>query len=398
MKDLLDARGYEIEVTSSADCPVTIIYLGPKEAQHEGIFYEEDPYVVSRVEQKSFNRRFCTALKDEGIRLSGLRISLKAEEQTEIEVRACGECLLSFTAEPGRAVEMTTDVSGLCKKEKEYLSQVHRILYLLLGEVDRICQKHKIPYFLVFGGLLGSLRYGDIIPWDDDVDIAMTRKDLLRFKNAARKEWDGDFLLMDCSEIGNGAFLDFLCRVLYMKEPVPVNIFRKVSGKCSKEVENHLSLDIFILDRAFDHPGLHKLHMTAVRAVYGLAMGHRAYVDQKEYAGRSFLTRIAVRSLPVIGKMLPSSFIFRLHDWISTVSENKKTKDYFMSNGYLPFIHTRYSCQWFCGESRVKLGNMQVGAPNDVEAYLKRAYYDYYHYPPMEKRIPEHSPESAGIL
>lgn len=69
-----------------------------------------------------------------------------------------------------------------------------------------------------------------------------------------------------------------------------------------------------------------------------------------------------------------------------------------MSNGYLPFIHTRYSCQWFCGESRVKLGNMQVGAPNDVEAYLKRAYYDYYHYPPMEKRIPEHSPESAGIL
>ncbi len=398
MVDLFDARGYDVTVNSLGDPPVTIQYLGAVRTEHAELLYDEDPYVVSHVEGQEFTREFQASLKDPGIRKSGLRIKIAAKAGTEVSVKACGEEVCAFTVGEEGQEERTVDVSGLCRQEREYLAHIHRILYLLLAEADRICEKHGISYFLVFGGLLGALRHGDIIPWDDDIDIAMTRADFQRFQKIAPAELGEGFRYLDCSEMGGGAFLDFMCRILYTKETVPGNVFRKVRGKCRKDLENHLPLDIFILDKASDNPYRHKLQMLLVRGVYGLGMGHRAIFCREEYQCRDFWTRISVRLLSGLGKAVPAKCIFWLHDRICTMHEKKETKDYFMSNGFLPFIHTRYSREWFQGGNRMKLGDMEARVPADAEAYLKRAYYEYYHYPPMCKRIPEHSPDAEGVF
>ncbi len=398
MVDLLDARGYEVVLEASSESSVLIQYLGAVQTEHPELTYEEDPYVVSRVERQEFKKRFYVVLKDPGIRRTGLKIYLEAEEGTEISVAICREARGVYTVGAGGKLEVTPDMDGLCMKEREYLEQVHRILYLLLAEVDRICRKHDIQYFLVFGGLLGAWRYGEIIPWDDDIDLAMTRTDFERFREVVYTELGADFMYLDCSEMGGGAFLDFMCRVLYMKEEVPVNVFRKISGKARPDVENHLPMDIFILDKASDNPYKHKLQMLMVRGVYGLGMGHRAYLNQEEYAGRSLMTRLSVRLLSLIGKFIPAGVIFRMHDRVSMMNHNKETQDYFMSNGFLPYIHTRYQREWFETGRSIRLGELMVSAPADVKAYLKRAYYDYYHYPPVCKRVPEHSPEAEGVF
>ncbi len=73
--------------------------------------------------------------------------------------------------------DLTTQKSELRKCQEKQLS--------ILLAIDHICKENNIEYWLDGGTLLGAVRHGGFIPWDDDIDIAMTRESLLRFEEIA---------------------------------------------------------------------------------------------------------------------------------------------------------------------------------------------------------------------
>lgn len=68
------------------------------------------------------------------------------------------------------------------------------ILKLIL-EIDAICKKYGIEYYLEGGSALGAIRHGGFLPWDDDADLAMTRENWEKFKAAMRQESPADRVL-----------------------------------------------------------------------------------------------------------------------------------------------------------------------------------------------------------
>lgn len=66
-----------------------------------------------------------------------------------------------------------------------------KMLELVL-EIDEICKKNNIIYYLTGGSVLGAVRHGGFIPWDDDIDIMMTRQEFEKFQKACETDMSDD--------------------------------------------------------------------------------------------------------------------------------------------------------------------------------------------------------------
>ena len=114
----------------------------------------------------------------------------------------------------------------------------------VLAEIDRICKKYAIKYFAYWGTLLGAVRHGGLIPWDDDIDIAMLRPDYQRFMEVAPGEFRESFELIS----------------LYTDNDWTDMLYRVINGRCIDLTEEHLKqfhgcpylvgIDVFPLDYA----------------------------------------------------------------------------------------------------------------------------------------------------
>ena len=110
----------------------------------------------------------------------------------------------------------------------------------MLREIDRICRKYDIKYFISYGTMLGAVRHGGYIPWDDDVDVAMLRPEFEKFRQIAPKELNGRFSYE--SHVNHNGYHYFFDRVT-AKDTY-------FASKYSDDYEMHkgISIDVFVVD------------------------------------------------------------------------------------------------------------------------------------------------------
>ena len=132
------------------------------------------------------------------------------------------------------------------------LGMLRGLLLDMLRELDRICRKHDIRYFLSGGSMLGAARHGGFIPWDDDVDVGMLREDFNRFKEIAPQELNGQYSYQSFSNRNGYHF--FFDRI------TAKNTYFASRYSDGYEMPKGFSIDIFVYDRVPDDPKAWRKH------------------------------------------------------------------------------------------------------------------------------------------
>lgn len=83
----------------------------------------------------------------------------------------------------------------------------------VLEDVEKICKRHNLHYQADFGTLIGAIRHGGFIPWDDDMDISMLRKDYDIFNQVALEELPEGYGILNFDHSQDGNFSSYLTRI-----------------------------------------------------------------------------------------------------------------------------------------------------------------------------------------
>ena len=201
----------------------------------------------------------------------------------------------------------------------ESLKRIKDANFIILKDVDSVCRKNNLRYFLDYGTLLGAVRHKDFIPWDDDIDLVVLREDYERFIEVCKRELPEKYEVVEYSG-HNGLFWDFISRIQikdsYFHPPTEVDL--KYENK-----NNRVCADIFILDKAPESKILFRIMVLKLKLLYLLAMGHRYKLNLSDYP---FLLKLIIGCFATVGKMFPLKKIF---DWHRQVCLAYKTASRF---------------------------------------------------------------------
>ncbi|MBQ8732503.1 MAG: LicD family protein [Oscillospiraceae bacterium] len=258
---------------------------------------------------------------------------------------------------------------------EERLGVLQEVELSILLEVDALCKRHKLSYFLAEGSLLGAIRHHDFIPWDDDMDISMPRKDFDRFMEIAARELP-DHLRLCWHKTMPAYHLPF-AKIISTEDYGFVNKRDKVLGKL-----NGIFIDIFPLDET---PAPHSKELT--RRFRKIRRYRDMLLYRCGYMSAGTLSRKLTR--------LRSKFISNktLHRRIAKLSSkyNGKGCRYMVNfaSSYPPHRQI-VGKECYAPGRREEFHGHMISVPRNAEALLSITYGNFRLPPPPEKRVNKH--------
>ncbi len=240
----------------------------------------------------------------------------------------------------------------------------------VLSEIDRICKKYDIPYYAVGGTLLGAVRDGSFIPWDDDIDIMMLSGDYKRFVEVASKELPEE-LRLESLEVCDSHY-ELLAAVGKVQIGFSPKLLRKYWEYPLKS-----SIDIFRIDELAKDPEDEELRKRILE-IFALIC---QLLDKREKTKQLQRELKKVEALLQIqfdmGKSLKSQ-IYRIMDKLFQ-EFNGEGGDWL---AVMPFYFSQGICKYpksaFKNGKRITFCGMQIPIPGDYDTALKAEFGDYH--------------------
>lgn len=133
------------------------------------------------------------------------------------------------------------------------MTEGQKYLLKLYKEVDEICKKNNIRYYLAGGTLIGAVRHRGFVPWDDDFDLYMTRDEFNKFIAVAKKGGLPENRVLECQEL-NRTYRNVFARYTDISTSA-IHKNQLISDDVAGEV-----LDILQLDPVPNNPQVQKKH------------------------------------------------------------------------------------------------------------------------------------------
>ena len=262
---------------------------------------------------------------------------------------------------------------------KEIKSEELKQLTLdIMRFVDTFCRENDIKYYIAFGTLIGAIRHKGMIPWDDDIDIVMPRKEYNRFIRLMQEQKGKTIYQVNCYETDPDFYLPW-ARICNNKTILLNRPHRK---------ENDLGvwIDVFPLDNASTAAEMdswfEEYQRRRAKVWHTIPTPYEKFSFKKQV----FTTSALLRAYYGVGnfKKYRDEFVA----W--AIRYNDKESNEYMVPGTMYKMRLVFPKALFNDTVEVDFEGLKLIAPAEYDKFLRIVYGDYMQLPPVEKRITHH--------
>lgn len=286
---------------------------------------------------------------------------------------APGRCAKSIKGKNRKGQNSLMELSKKVELSGRKLRKLQLNPLEMLVETDRICRKYQIKYSLDGGTLLGAVRHQGFIPWDDDIDIVMHRREYRKFYRACKKELDRSrFFLQEYRT-------DPHYRWGYAK-------LRRLGTEFVRLGQGHLKnrtgvfMDIFVVDNVPDGWLARRAHFMACFTIRKLLYAQLGMANEQFLLMRLFYK--------MCYDTIPRDAIFQFRNRIAGACNRKKTR--LVAHMTYPYPkRAKYGMPASCFEEMVDMEfeGRKFLCFKGYRTYLALLFGDYLALPPEGERV-----------